>query len=88
MAADSVDLRDKTAVLILLMPIGVVVFFALFSVLAIIGLHVGVLKIHLLEFRPIPKTENVGWIAIAVGSMFASVLAVWSCFRALEKRIR
>jgi len=82
------DLRDRIALLILLMPIGSVVFLASFYILAMIGLHAGLLKLHLLEFHPIPKAENIGWITVSVGSTFASLLAVWFCFRAFEKRVR
>jgi hypothetical protein len=82
------DLRDRIALLILLMPIGIVVFLASFYILAIIGLHAGLLKLHLLEFHPIPKAENLGWITVSVGSTIASLLAVRSCFNVLEKRIR
>ncbi len=83
------DLRDKTAVLILLTPIGVVVFLASFYVLAIIGLHAGLLKVHLLELHPDIKgnSENLGWITVCVVSAFASLVAVRSCLLFLEKRI-
>ncbi len=81
------DLRDRIALVILLMPLGIVVFLASFYVLAIIGLHAGLLKLHLLEFHPVPKTENLGWITVSVGSTFASLLAVRSCFHVL-RRIR
>jgi hypothetical protein len=82
------DLRDRIALLILLMPIGIVVFLASFYILAVVGLHSGLLRLHLLEFHPIPKAENLGWITVSVGSTFTSLLAVWSCFCAFEKRIR
>jgi hypothetical protein len=82
------DLRDRIALLVLVMPIGIVVFLASFYILTIIGLHAGLLKFHLLEFHPIPKAENFGWIKVSVGSTFASLLAVWFCFRTFEKRIR
>jgi hypothetical protein len=70
------DLRDRIALLILLMPIGIGIFLASFYVLAIIGLHAGLLKLHLLEFHPIPDTESLGWITVSVGSTFASLFAV------------
>jgi len=90
MVHGAMDLRDRIALLILLMPIGIVVFLASFYVLAIIGLHTGLLELHLLELHPSTKgnSENLGWITVCVGSTCASLLAVRSCFHVLEKRIR
>jgi hypothetical protein len=80
------DLRDKIALLMLLMPIGIVVFLASFYVLEIIGLHAGLLTLHLLG--PIPAAEGLGLITILVVSTFASIFVMWFSFQFAIKRLR